>query len=114
MDDDITQLISAADISGLATSDKQDDQTDILTTINASIDNIEIAVTNPANGYEFYAYEDTGTYVYIMSQNANDAWICKRMTSASGYMEYAKGSSDTATNWTNRATLDYNDYAHTF
>ncbi len=63
---------AAVDISGLATSDKQDDQTDILTTINASIDNIEIAVTNPANGYGLYAVLDDGTNLYICYQNKDD------------------------------------------
>jgi hypothetical protein len=45
----------------------------MLSDVNINLDNIETVVTNPTNGYEFYAYEDTGTYVYIMSQNANDA-----------------------------------------
>lgn len=69
---------------------------------------------DPFNGYGLYAMLDDSTTTYIMHQNTSDAWICQKIVDATGVTTYAKGSSDTATNWTNRATLDYNDYAHTF
>ena len=68
---------------------------------------------DPFNGYGLYAMLDDSTTTYIMHQNTSDAWICQKIVDATGVTTYAKGSSDTATNWTNRATLDYNDYAHT-
>ena len=70
--------------------------------------------SDPCNGYGLYAMLDDSTTTYIMHQNTSDAWICQKIVDATGVTTYAKGSSDTATNWTNRATLDYNDYDHTF
>jgi len=65
------------------------------------------------DGYGLYAVLDDGTNLYICYQNKDDKWIITRINDTTGIVTYAKGSSDTATNWTNRATLDYNDYAHT-
>jgi hypothetical protein len=58
-------------------------------------------------GYIFYQYEEAALYLYVASESPDGAWIIKRLTNSTGKMEYAVGTSDIATAWTNRASLTY-------
>lgn len=72
-------------------------------------------ITNDAfNGYGLYGVEDDGTNTYVASQNASGKWIIMRIVNATGLATYASGDTDAATNWTNRASLTYEDYATEF
>jgi len=70
--------------------------------------------SDPFSGYGLYAFLDDGVIMYIMEQNASGAWIITKVIQATGVTTYAKGSSDAATNWANRASLIYSDYNSTF
>ena len=47
------------------------------------------------------------TYTYFGKQSASWAYQIMRLTNATNVFEYAYGSSDYDTNFTNRASLDY-------
>lgn len=68
-------------------------------------------IANLDNDSEYnllYATEYTATYNYIMRYTRGTTdWECQRETVASGLREYARGTTDLATNWANRATLTY-------
>lgn len=109
MEDSIPQLFQETDISALATHAKQDAQTALLTTIATAV-----ATNDPFNGYGLYAWNDDSTNFYAMYQNASGAWIIIKIVDATGVTTYSTGSSDALTNWTNRASLTYQDYSSTF
>ena len=57
--------------------------------------------------YQWQDYEKTATYVYVGYEASSGEWFIYRRTVASNTRLYATGSSDYATNWTNRASLTY-------
>lgn len=66
--------------------------------------------TNPgASGYTIAnGPQDDGDYVYVGLLNSNTgAWYIYRRTEATDVRQYAAGSSNYSTNWTNRESLSY-------
>lgn len=57
--------------------------------------------------YEFQDYGKTSTYVYVGYKASNGAWYIYRRTISGNTRQYAEGTSDYATNWTNRESLSY-------
>lgn len=61
-----------------------------------------------SSGYEFQNEELTSTYAYVGYEHITDgSWYIYRRTRATNVRLYASGSSDYATNWTDRASLTY-------
>lgn len=57
--------------------------------------------------YLYQDYEKTVTYVYVGYEASSSEWFIYRRTISSNTREYATGSSDYATHWTNRASETY-------
>lgn len=64
----------------------------------------------------YYIQKDTtdSTYKYYGYMKDTGAWFIKRITIATNLAEFVKGASDYTTEWTNRASQTYQDYATTF
>lgn len=109
--DELESITSGIEVNtdGVATSAKQDDIISELQSLEAGL-----ITNNPFNGYGLYAWNDDNTNFYAMYQNASGAWIVIKIANSTGVTTYATGSSDASTNWTNRASLTYQDYATSF
>lgn len=58
--------------------------------------------------YEYQNGPDYGaTYTYVGYKESGGAWFIYRRTLATNVRQYASGTSNYATNWTNRASLTY-------
>jgi hypothetical protein len=61
------------------------------------------------SGFSLQDQELTSTYAYAgYEHESNGTWYIYRRTRADNTREYASGSSDFTTNWSNRASLEYN------
>ncbi|MEK7526441.1 MAG: hypothetical protein AAB546_03100 [Patescibacteria group bacterium] len=73
---------------------------------------IDPAEKHPTDGYEITQVDDS-TPSYYGYLNKSGAWFITR-EEASGAYRYTKGTSDFATNWTNRASLTYDYFDNIF
>jgi hypothetical protein len=64
----------------------------------------------------YYIQKDTddATYKYYGYMKDDGGWFIKRITIATNLAEFVKGTSGYTSEWTNRASQTYGDYAATF
>lgn len=64
----------------------------------------------------YYIQKDTedATYKYYGYMKDDAGWFIKRITIATNLAEFVKGASGYTSEWTNRASQTYADYAATF
>lgn len=72
--------------------------------LSGKFDFIDVAAGT--TGLALADQEYTETYAYVGMDSGTD-WQIYRRTRATNAREYASGSSDYATNWTNRSSLTY-------
>ena len=82
--------------------------------LEESVDNIEISVKSVFEGYGLYAWSDDGTTFYACYQKTDAKWIIIKIVQSTGVTTYATGDTDASTNWTNKASQTYEDFATTF
>ncbi|BCX15082.1 MAG: hypothetical protein KatS3mg088_765 [Patescibacteria group bacterium] len=79
---------------------------------NASGQLINPAEKQPTDGYKISRIDD-GTPAYYGFTNKDGEWFIMKEDSSGNYT-YAVGSTDFASNWTNRASLSYGEYFEKF
>lgn len=79
---------------------------------------IDPAEKSPTDGYKISQLDDSGaTYLYFGYVNKDGAWYIQRETVGGGGVgdyRYFKGSTNFATNWSNRANLNYDEFENIF
>jgi len=91
-------------LEGVSTESTQQDILEALQALSGS----------PTTGYGVSNIEETGTYKYFGFENKDGAWYIMRKTLATNVFQYASGTSDYATAWSNRASQTYASYSATF
>lgn len=74
---------------------------------------IDPSEKHPTDGYNITEIDDSLSDTYYGYINKDGEWFVRKET-ASGAYRYAKGSSDFATNWTNRTSLTYDYFNNVF
>ena len=74
---------------------------DIINTFARPLDNYEVSDRDEASSPAYYGYLALDGSWYIMKTTTSE-------------IRYSKGSTDYATNWTNRASLTYDTISNTF
>lgn len=74
------------------------------------------AASSIATASYYYIQKDTegATYKYYGYMKDDGGWYIKRITIATNLAEFVKGTSGYTSEWTNRASQTYADYAATF
>jgi len=79
---------------------------------------VDAAITSDTNNvfdnYGLYAWSDDGTTFYACYQKTDAKWIIIKIVQSTGVTTYATGDTDASTNWTNKASQTYEDFATKF
>jgi hypothetical protein len=76
---------------------------------------IDPAISQPTDGYKISQIDDaSATVQYFGFVNKDGAWYIQKEDSSEGTYRYTKGSSNFATNWTNRTSLTYDYFDSVF
>lgn len=70
-------------------------------------DGTNVSWQSKSTGYTYQDLDYTSTYAYVGQKKTSGEWWIYRRTRADNTMMYASGSSDYATNWTNRGSQTY-------
>lgn len=80
---------------------------------DSSGNQIDPAEKHPTDGYNITQEASTGNTDYFGFTNKSGAWYILRVDNSGNY-RYTKGSSDFATNWTDRTSLTYDYFDNIF
>lgn len=82
------------------------------TTAMSDTDELMIIYDTPGEGELTILFDEVTTYTYVGyatpgTPTSSASWRIKRLTNASGNVEYAEGSADFVNIWNNRVSLSY-------